>query len=78
MAEARWPIRDSQPGIIAGNQAASDDQQKRQYGNKNGKTVKSGVIRRRGQNNSMGKPTILALGSLQETTKLPAVCEIFF
>jgi len=54
MAEAGRPVRDRQAGIVAGNQPAGDDQQKRQRGDKNGKSVMGGVICRRGQNNSLG------------------------
>jgi hypothetical protein len=45
MAEAGWPVRDCQSGIVAGNQPAGDDQKKCQRGYKNGKAMVGRVIR---------------------------------
>ena len=44
MAKAGRPVRDSQTGIIAGDQPAGNDQQESQRGNKDGKSMMSGVI----------------------------------
>jgi hypothetical protein len=62
MAEARWPIRDGKTGVVAGDQAARNDQQERQSGNKYGKAMMSGVIRGRGQNCSLRVLVILTSG----------------
>jgi len=45
MPEAGRPVRDRQAGIVAGDQPASDDQQKGQCGNKDSKTMLSCVVR---------------------------------
>ena len=62
MPKARWPIRDGQTGIVAGDQPAGNDQQESQSGHKHGKAMMSGVIR--GQNNSLRVLIILASGRI--------------
>jgi hypothetical protein len=62
MAKARGPVRDSQTGVVAGDQPARNDQQESQCGYKNGKAMMSGVIRGRGQNCSLRVLNILASG----------------
>jgi hypothetical protein len=69
MPEARWPVRDGQAGIVAGDQPAGDDQQESQSGNENRKAMLSGVIRGRGQNCSLRVPTILAPAFLKSRAK---------
>lgn len=62
MPEASWPVRDSQAGIVAGDQPSGNDQQEGQSGNKNSKPMMGGVIRGRCQNCSLRVPIILASG----------------
>ncbi|HEY7403482.1 MAG TPA: hypothetical protein VIB39_08175 [Candidatus Angelobacter sp.] len=63
MAKAGGPVRDGQAGVVTGYQAAGDDQQKGQRGNKDSESVVGSVVcRRTGQNNSW-KLTILAFAS---------------
>jgi hypothetical protein len=59
MPEAGGPVRDGQAGIVAGYQAAGNDQQKGQSGNKHSKAMLSGVIRGKCQNCSLGVLVIL-------------------
>jgi hypothetical protein len=67
MAEAGGPVRDGQPGIVAGDQPAGNNQQESQSGNKQSKAMMSGVIR--GQNCSLRVPTILA----SDLSKIPSL-----
>jgi hypothetical protein len=59
MAKACGPIGDGQSGVIAGNKATGNQQEKSKYGDKYSKTMLSGVISGGGQNCSLRVPAIL-------------------
>ena len=61
MAKARRPVRHSQPGIIARNQPAGNNQQESQTRNKHSKAMLSGVVCGRGQNSSWEVLVILSI-----------------